>query len=770
MRSTTRLRTLSMSLGLAFLAVLGLILWFAAAEPGRALPTAVTFKDQDGLPISGPVRVLCYAGDTAVTPFADLNLELLNGLPSAATPLPGNCSHLAALRLRHSQPSAKHSEPAYEIYATSWEPGATRPYTATGDIIISDLRPLTLLNLVASLGWTPAPNSAATTAADVRAAMQQTSAELYDWTEGQMAIGQVSVNTGGGRWDEADLRFSPANDKRPSAFIGGIVPEPITYTGVAEVAYVPAMVYLGRLWDGRDAFDEVNGRWTSQNAVRTLAHELAHYALFLYDEYQSDTGASGYCICDALAASGCRTAVPDASAMAYHYRVSEFWHKDTHLTVENFCYDTWQYHVHGQPDWDTLANWHAIQGLPIAFQPLRPPVPMLQEGPALGLTAALFDQQPGYTTFLPAVRHGATAVAAITEPLVDLKIDGAVPTATWPSQVYLLKDGHNPTRILPMGRATGDPAGNVLGNLRLLDVEPGDTVRAFAQRPALGGVDGRRYTLFTDPAPGNEITVQVNPWQFTLEHQFEVVDSQVAKLTLQLKDEDGLMAAPAAQICSLDTAVGCHPDWSMPMTLSGSGWWEAQFAPLPNQPELPRYLVARIWDSGSGVYAQELVQWLQVSGGVGPTHKDGMAPLLDDGVMVNVPAYQENAGDCNLVSYMPAANTTAVAAPLPPGFGGLLGIPLDITITLAGNGCPQTAPGKDNPLPVNTAVFLNLGYSQDEVDRLSLTEPTDLAILYYNRTGAPGWTTVQQIDANIDLNWLVASIDRDGIYAIGWRP
>lgn len=768
MSPNLHLRLLVTSLTFSFALLLGLAFLFAAAPPSQAQPPAFSFKDQDGVPVDGEVRVLCFAGYGATAPFADLNIQVVGGVPDEATPLPQNCRHLAALRLRHTQPAGKHEGAAYWIYATSWEPGTTHPLTATGDIVLSDGRPLTLINLAVSLGWEPAPASAVTSVSEVRQGLRLMAEELYDWAEGQMLVGPITIHTGGEGWSAADMRFVPANDKRPSAFVGGIVPDTLPYTGyLTNTTYTPAMVYLGRLWDGRDAFEEGTGNWTTPNAYRTLAHEFAHYALFLYDEYQDSSGLSGYCICDTLSTSGCGFGDRDGSAMAYHYQATEFWHKDTHLTVEPFCYETWQFHVHGQTDWDLLTQWHVIQGLSLPFSPFRFPMPELDAGPALGLAQHLIGREPGQRVYLPAVLRGGTAVAPPQEPLVNVILNAPnPPTHTLPSQVYLLKGGaDNPQRILPQGRATGDPAGSVLGQIRLLDVAPDDTVRAYIDRPAAGAADVMRYSVLANGNAASNVVVHENPWDVVLAHHFELQSNRVTTLTLTLMDGDGRLSVPMAQLCSLDTAVGCHPAWQQPMTNMG-GWWEVAFAPLPQQKELPRYAVVRLWDGGDMAVADELVQWVQVAGGVGPTHNDGMAPLLDAEVMVNTSDPYPNAGDCNVVSYMPMANTRVLESPLPAGVGGLLGIPLDIQITLSQDLCPPPFPGQEPALP--TSVLLNMGYSQDEVDRLGLNEQTQLVILHY----APGfgWAVWQQLGVNEDLNWITASTQEDGIYAIGWRP
>jgi hypothetical protein len=731
------------------------------APESQAQPLTVTFIDQNGNPISGDVRVLCFDSATAVSPFADRTIAVSNGQPEA---LPDGCTHLAALRLRHSQPAGKHDGLAYQIYTTSWEPGESQPLLATGDIMLNDGWPLTLFHVVASLGWTPAPHSTVTTAADIQAALRELSAVLYDWTEGQMAVGPISIHSGGERWDEADLRFAPANDKRPSAFVGGIVAEPLVYNGhLTDIIYAPAATHYGRLWDGRDAFVEGNGRWTQPAGYRTIAHEWAHYALFLYDEYQSSDGLSGYCICPDLAATGCSSGVPDASAMAYHYQTAEFWHAATHPTVDPFCLETWQYHVHGLSDWETLAQWDAIQGLSFTFVPLQPPATQLTEGPALGLTGHLFGREAGHHLYLPAVVDGRTAVLPPDEPVVNLYLDTTSPlTSSQASQIYLLQGGPDqPTRILPQGRVTGDPAGTNLGQIRLLDVQPGDAVRAYVDWYDAS----QRFTLSDNLNPLGDIFTQANPWTYSLEHRFTVSDNRVDGLTLFLLDKNGLLEMPVAQLCSLDAAVGCHPDWQQPMQNVG-GWWQAEFTPLPGHLELPRYLVVRIVDGSNPAVNKEIVQWLQVAGGVGPTHNDGMAPLLDDMVMVNTSQPLDNVEYCNIVSYMPAANWEAREASLPPDVGGLIGFPVDISITIHPDQCPDYVPGQPMPLPVS--VFINLGYSQDEVDRLGLNEQTQLQILRFSPQF--GWSTWQQIDLNSDLNWITTMTTDDGIYAIGWLP
>jgi len=748
----------------------GVVALLGNPAPGAGA-AAVEFRDGDGNVISGPVRVLCFR-DTSGPPFADLLIEVDTGMPAPQTPLPDGCDFLAALRPLLTQPSGKRAAPAYTIYSTSWQPAdpAPPPAPAGGIIVLDEAQPLTLFHLVVSLAWEPAAGSALLRAADLLPALRQTAAALYDWTEGRMAIGPVTVHTGGKEWSAADIRLLPANDYRPSAFPGGIVPAPVTYsTAFTEVTYSSAPIYAGRLWDGEVAF---RGPWTAPNGYLTLGHEWAHYALFLYDEYQQHDDDSRYCICDDLpTTAGCGYDGLDASVMAYFYldqkggfTGSEFWHPDTHFDAGAFCYQTWQATVHGASDWEALEAWHQIQGLPAPFAPLdNPTVAELTPGPPLGLAAHLFGREPGQHVWLPVLRTAGTAGPGPQEPTIAVEVD-ATPTLTQPlpAQVYLLKDDGGGAPILPQGGVHGTFSAEQMGELTLLDVEAGDTLRIFTDRYSAGG-DGVRYDLAGE-APFDEIPAAAllveNSWSYTLTHAFLVEDGRPLSLTLSLRDEANVLGAPAAQICDLDNATPC---WDMQLNLRASGWWEATIN--SEAPEgLPRYLLARVYDAGDpGNVHKEVVQWIQMAGGVGPGHKDGMAPLLDGLATVNA-AGPLNSGDCNAVSYSPATDAAARIAPL--GRYRIVELPLDLFVHVTDDLCPPVDPGSDLPLPDSETIYLTLGYSQATVDRLGANED-ELLILHYDRD--TGWVEVDTFSRDQNLNWVMAPIVEDGIYAIGYQ-
>lgn len=761
--SLTGLTAVLLSLLLLLLAHAGR----TAASATAANAAAVTFT-KDGAPLSGTVRLLCYATPDA-RPHADRLLTVAAG--TAVDPLPADCTYAAALQQLHVQPSgfANHG-PAYTVYHTNWTAGTAVPPPVGSAIQISQDNALTLFHVVVSLGWEPAPGTANLDPAAMRAALRDASAYLYDLSEGQMALGPVAVYTGGALWDSADMRVLPANDYRPAAFVGGIVKESTAFTSSSseETLYTPAGIYLGRSWDAaRGPTPPGAGLWTTTpTGTHTLIHEWNHYGLFLYDEYQQSSGSHGYCTCAALpSAAGCGLGNLDASAMAYHYTADELWHDFTHAGADNFCQQTWQFHFHGLTDWKTIANWGAIQSLPlspIAF----PSGGGVTEQAAPGLAADLFATDPGFPLYLPTItRNSGAAPAPPTEAVVQLATAALPAGRPVHAELYLLEGGSSsPSRILYQGQPVGPTSGDQVGKLTLLGVRNADRVRAFVTRYD----DGGRFSF--PPSSSADTAVPTNgalyanaqPWEYELSHHFEVENGQVATLTLAL-ETTAVANPPVAQLCSPDANVGCAAGWQQPMTDAGSGLWVAAFTRLPGMAELPRHSAIRIVAPELGVKG-EIIQWLQVHGGVGPGHGDAIAPLADGQIMLNTTDLVTGSGDCNVASYSPAGSSAALQAPFGGNIGGIVGQPLQIRVLLPGpQTCPTRIPGQT--LSFSQNVILNFGYEQADVDQLGINE-AQLQLLRF--VPGSGWTTWQTLDVNTELNWVIGLINDEGIYAIGY--
>src|SRR5690606_11192092 len=109
------------------------------------------------------LRLLCFHGVLDTGP-EDIRFVTTS---TGAMPVPGpaGCTHVAALRLWHTQLSGKPGHgPAYWVYTTSWQPGASDlvPLTTGGTttVTIPDKNTLVLFNVVVGLAWQPPRASA----------------------------------------------------------------------------------------------------------------------------------------------------------------------------------------------------------------------------------------------------------------------------------------------------------------------------------------------------------------------------------------------------------------------------------------------------------------------------------------------------------------------------------------------------------------------------------------------------------------------------------
>lgn len=780
---------LATAIGLAVAAVALFALSCAPAPP------KVRFVDDAGLPVTKSVRVLCYTAALTGTLLADQAVETdEDGRP--VDDLPSGCDYLAALQQKYEQPASPDRPghgPAYQIYATSWEPGATTPLRATGNITISDRWPLVLFNVVASLAWEPAVDGDPVVE-DLEIGLLQASAYLYDVTDGRMAFGPVEIHTGGRNWNSADLRFLAANDYRPSAYVGGMVAGRLHYTSsVASVVFSPGEIYLGRDWSRHGASDESSGRWYTDDAHRTIIHEWAHYALFLYDEYQDVTGGSpsrAYCTCTALSAASGSCLGPayghqkEASIMAWQYQASELWHPGVPPPVSgaNLCEETEQFQIHGQSDWETLAAWYQIQGM--SGLPELPPLDHppgfsdLNEGPGLGLVGDLFGTVAGGIPTPPPAPGQA----------INVMLTGSLDDAETPqSQVYLLKSPAGPTpRILNQGKVDGSSAlaPGHLGTIHILGAEPGDELGVFVERQVTEGVsDGGRYT-FRGPLPAGPVTASVDPWRAGLDITPILDGSRLTGLQVVLTSlSHPDLAPPTVQLCTPDAGAGCFLE--NVMTQVNETTWTSNLT-LPGGADLPRYGVLRVRAEGVG----EIIRWFQDGGGVPPAHDDGGSPVADGRLKLHTNDPIPDSNLCNRFVFMPAASYRALTSSLGTVrqgrdeeeqdrpevmVQGVLEVPLDIDIVLPRDGaCPALAAG-DHTLPVS--VTLTLFYDQGSVDRLLgeqqrqegfLFDENNLQVLHYDQA-SNRWSQVPVAGRDPDLNWIATEpVGQDGIYAIVW--
>jgi len=256
----------------------------------------------------------------------------------------------------------------YEVYRTNINFKENGDYTfnqATKEgnkhvlTFSSNNRPLILFNMVASMEWDANPAQFK----DLEIAFKNASDYLFDVSDGQMALGWVTIYDNGEAKEAADIQILTQNTVRPEADTGGLQ-EP------------KQSIRVGRLWDGKSS-QNPTGYWSKPEGYRTLIHEFGHYALHLRDEYI-------YTEFDNLGkVSGVRDAHcmnPDvkqtvalsntnASIMYWQYNASELTNRlileQSSQTPEKYCLKTEQYRINnGESDWETVHRYYSGQNIP----------------------------------------------------------------------------------------------------------------------------------------------------------------------------------------------------------------------------------------------------------------------------------------------------------------------------------------------------------------------------------------------------------------------
>jgi hypothetical protein len=840
------------------LAIVLLILVFALGNCGGPTPSvSFLLADDDGSHAlhNQEVHVLCYeSGPLNSFQFQESITVITDGEGKAQ--LPGKCAYLAALYKIHEQDhwSSEHG-PAYRVYYTSWEPGSNNPTFVEDVIEIKKKWKLTVFDVVVSLEWEPESRYVDSLGAGLRNASEY----LYDLSDGQMAFGKITVYTSGEHWNDADLRFLAANDRRPSASVGGIVAARTTYLSSTDrqTDYVPGRVMLGRFWDGDVAnyidkdgdgewYDNDNGsgEWSQKPGFRTLVHEWAHYALFLYDEYlHTDDARISYCTCYDLDRVGpvptptvCGNVGAEmaASAMAYHYTATEFWHPNVtpfpdpsgpSIPASAICDTSIQGYVHGESDWDTLAQLGNIQiptttPEPEAREAVNLRIPgSLRPGPDLGTAADLFEFSTGSHSDVPTPTPAPGWMPTNT---VLVEIPGNFTSSNLPvSHVYLQK-GVTPDRILHQGgvpKDKFDPLSSS-GDMTLLDVETVDTTWISIDHYATDSdSNGDRY-LYMDKVPAGGSVKVGDHWNVNLDLDYTVTNThKFTALTVRLTSPGNLedLGGAEARLCFPDESIGCSkliPLTHLPIPQCPTPAWCAMFDVsdvFPTKSELPPYgIVQVIKDSQAEAASKaeasnkiELIRWFEDDGGPGPAHVDSdtplaNAPLRDGAAMVDVLGSSEKLLglplNCSRVFIMPAADFNAISTSLNTAdisIQGIIGTPLDIDIMIPED-CnnPTTGPG-DRELPAQAKAILTMFYPRIQLEKLStlqmaslqqsMNSPTfqsvsaeDLRIVHFDRESCLAgidectWELVESFDRNQNLGWVAAEIGEDGIYAIVW--
>ncbi len=288
---------------------------------------------------------------------------------------------------------------AFKLYHTSASvtPGGLNAYTVTQTgvqtLTVSSANPLILFDVDVSLEWDARNDSGFLSR--LQFDLQRASEILYDWTNGQVALGQTRIYHNREHWLDAHIRVYASNQLRPNAAQGGLVSQVITDPLTSTVVYAPGQVRMGASWNryGEPGSD------LGEDWPRTLAHELGHYVLFLDDNYLG-LDENGWL----EPVDGCPGAMSDPYRVDFPY--DEFHPVEGWLPA---CENTLSNQSTGRSDWATVQTFYpwlsgvltntGPSALPLAItqiqvvEPITPSTAL--ESPVFYLTQGGNRVQPG---------------------------------------------------------------------------------------------------------------------------------------------------------------------------------------------------------------------------------------------------------------------------------------------------------------------------------------------------------------------------------------
>jgi hypothetical protein len=142
---------------------------------------------------------------------------------------------------------------SYSLYYTSAEPvlsglqAHTVISTGVQVLTVTAQNPLVLFNLEVSLEWDARQEP--TFVEQLKYDLERTAEFLYDWSDGQMSLGKVTIYHARQHWDSADIQIYATNRMRPNAAQGGVVSgkqqEVIQGSMPITITYVPGQVHMG---------------------------------------------------------------------------------------------------------------------------------------------------------------------------------------------------------------------------------------------------------------------------------------------------------------------------------------------------------------------------------------------------------------------------------------------------------------------------------------------------------------------------------------------
>jgi len=275
----------------------------------------------------------------------------------------------------------------YGVYYTNISPTLTglSAYTVTTSgvqtLTVSSSHPLVLFNLKVSLEWDARSDPAYLE--QLRFNLSRASDILFDYTNGQAALGNVTIYHDREQWTNADIRIFANNQLRPYADIGGFGTQPITDPFTSTIVYGPGQLTMAATWNRYGTPGTVVG----EDWPRTLAHELGHYMLYMWDNYIG--------LDDNDFVKLVTTCTDTVMGDEYQDDDSELRNVDNWLTD---CGETFSQKMVNRSDWETVNQFY-----PWLIMPTEP-ITQTNPGPSslpLAVTQITFVDPVSATTTLP---------------------------------------------------------------------------------------------------------------------------------------------------------------------------------------------------------------------------------------------------------------------------------------------------------------------------------------------------------------------------------
>ncbi len=320
-----------------------------------------------------------------------------------------------------------HATAYYTLYHTSGTPtesGVDSFVVTTGGVqtlTVSADNPLLLFDLIVSLEWEEGNNTPFLST--LRRDLLESSKALYDWSNGQIALGKITIYQGRDHWDEAHIQLLASNQVRPSANRGGIVTTPTILTDPRLTEPITATRGIVRIGPNWTRYGDSDPNFIHDWA-RVLAHELGHYLLFLEDSYLGLDEENGLLI----PVDTCQhTAMTDP----YEDEGSEFrygQHGDgDYLLWQHECAHT----LAELPDWELIR---------LVYPALHSPPPV-NPGPG---------NMPFVFTTVQVMALPTTAAQRLVNPLITI---GPAEPQLLNGRIYLQRPGQH---LLDLGKYTGN--------------------------------------------------------------------------------------------------------------------------------------------------------------------------------------------------------------------------------------------------------------------------------------------------------------------------